>query len=66
MAWDQKRKRDFNIMFAVHFEDGRTSYMTISPKLLAAGDHLALSIARDRQQKGEIPDGEIKTIKRVR
>jgi hypothetical protein len=33
---------------------------------LELGDHLALSIARERQQKGKIPDGEIKSIKRVR
>ena len=65
MAWDQRR-RDHNIMFAVHYDDGRTAYITVSPKLLEGGDHLVLSIARERQQKGEIPDGNIKTAKRVR
>jgi hypothetical protein len=40
--------------------------MTVSPKLLEGGDHLALSVARERQQRGEIPDGEIKSMKRVR
>ena len=52
MAWDQKRKR--------------TAYITVSPKFLEGGDHLVLSIARERQQKGEIPEGKIKGIKRVR
>jgi len=66
MAWDQKRKRDYNTMFAVHYEDGRSAYITVSPKLLEGGDHLVLSNARDRQQKGEIPEGTIKTVKRVR
>jgi len=53
-------------MFAVNYEDGRTAYITVSPRLLEGGDHLALSIARKRQEKGEIPDGEIKGVKRVR
>jgi hypothetical protein len=53
-------------MFAVHYQDGRSAYITVSPKLLEGGDHLVLSIARDRQQKGEIPEGTIKTVKRVR
>jgi len=66
MPWDQKRTRDYNIMSAVSYEDGRTAYITVSPKLLVLGDHLVLSVARERQQKGEIPDGEIKSIKRVR
>ena len=66
MAWDQKRTRDHNTMFAVHLDDGRTAYITVSPKLLRGGDYLVLSIARERQQKGEIPDGNIKTVKRVR
>ena len=66
MPWDARRARDFNFMFAVNYEDGRSAYMTVSPRLLEGGDHLALSIARKRQEKGEIPDGEIKGVKRVR
>jgi hypothetical protein len=65
MSWE-RRKRDTNIMFAVNFEDGRTAYITISPKMLAAGDHVAGSIARERQNKGEIPEGEIASVRRVR
>ena len=65
MAWP-KRPRDFHIMFAVNYEDGRAAYMTVSPKLLEGGDHLVLSIARERQEKGEIPTGEIKSVRRVR
>ena len=65
MAWE-KRKRDHNIMFAVNYVDGRTAYITISPSTLKSGDHLAQAIARERQEKGEIPDGEILAVKRVR
>ncbi len=66
MAWEQRKTRDHNIMLAVTYEDGRTAYITVSPKLLESGDHLVLSIARERQEKGEIPNGEIKGVKRVR
>jgi hypothetical protein len=66
MSWDNRRKRDTNIMFAVNYDDGRTAYITISPKVLGAGDHVARTVARERQDKGEIPEGEIASVKRVR
>ena len=65
MNWE-RRKRDMNTMFAVNYEDGRTAYITISPKVLAAGDHVARLVARERQMKGEIPEGDIASVKRVR
>ncbi len=66
MNWDNRRKRDTNIMFAVNLEGGRTAYITVSPKLLGPGDHVARIVARERQDKGEIPEGEIASVKRVR
>ena len=45
---------------------GRQAYIAISPKKLAGGDHAVPAIARELQDKGEIPDGEIKGVKRVR
>ena len=66
MNWDNRRKRDPNIMFAVNYEDGRTAYITIKPKALESGDHVSRSVARERQAKGEIPEGEIASVKRVR
>jgi hypothetical protein len=65
MAWE-KRKRDHNIMFAVNYEDGRTAYLTIRPPLLRDGDHVVPTIVRNRQGNGEIPEGPIVTIRRVR
>ena len=65
MAW-HKRPRDFNIMFAVNYRDGRTAYITISPKALEHVNNDAGKIARERQEKGEIPGGEISMVKRVR
>jgi hypothetical protein len=66
MDWPNRRKRDTNIMFAVNFDDGRTAYITVNPKLLEPGDHVARTVARERQGKGEIPAGEIASVKRVR
>ena len=66
MDWGNRRKRDTNIMFAVNYTDGRTAYITVNPKGLEHGDQLAEAFARERQEKGEIPSGEIRTVKRVR
>jgi hypothetical protein len=66
MNFDNEPKRDTNIMFAVNYEDGRTAYIAISPKVLEPGDHGARTVARERQNKGEIPGGEITSLKRVR
>jgi hypothetical protein len=66
MKWPVRRPKDPNTMFAVNFKDGRTAYLTISPYLLRDGDHVVPDIVRKRQAKGEIPEGEIVTIKRVR
>jgi hypothetical protein len=62
----QRRPKDPNTMFAVNYSDGRTSYLTISPYLLRDGDHVVPDIVRKRQEKGEIPDGEIANVRRVR
>jgi hypothetical protein len=64
MAWE--KRKNHNIMFAVTFQDGRTAYITISPNALRPGDHVARNIVRERQEKGEIPEGEIVAVKRVR
>ena len=53
-------------MFAVNYEKGETAYITISPWKLRHGDHVARVIAEERQAKGEIPEGKIATVKRVR
>jgi hypothetical protein len=65
MAWE-KRKRDHNIMFAVNYDHGRAAYLTISPYLLRDGDHVVPTIVRHRQEKGELPEGQIASIRRVR
>ena len=59
-------KRDHSIMFVVSYEDGQTAYITVRPTGLEHGDHVVRGIVRERQGKGEIPEGEIKVVKRVR
>jgi hypothetical protein len=72
MSWDTQRycgtqrRRDPNVMFAVHYDDGRTAYITVPPRLLAISDYLVPHVARDRQAKGQIPEGSIAKVKRVR
>jgi hypothetical protein len=68
MAWKPPpyRKPDFNVLFAVNYVDGRAAYIALSPKKLAGGDQVVPALARELQQKGEIPAGEIKGVKRVR
>ena len=38
MAWKPSpyRKRDDNVLFAVYYVDGRSAYISLSPKKLAA------------------------------
>ncbi len=53
-------------MFAVRFEDGRTAYMRVDPKAAEFGTQPVMVIARARQQTGEIPDGVIVGVQKVR
>jgi hypothetical protein len=63
---DGRRRKDPNTMFAVNYVDGRAAYITITPHMLRNGDHVAAGIALDRQRKGEIPEGAISSVRRVR
>jgi len=56
-----------SITFVVTYTDGRTSYFDVSRWTLAdGGDAAALSVAREKQDDGEIPKGEIATVQRAR
>ena len=55
-----------SVMFSAHYDDGRTGYFVIADHGTSADDYLALGVARERQQTGELPEGEIRTVKRVR
>jgi hypothetical protein len=66
MAWEIRRPRDFKIMFVVGYADGRTAYVTISPRELERSGNDPRGIVSERQKAGEIPEGEVVTIKRAR
>ena len=56
-------------MFAATYEDGRTAYFVIE-NCAKADDYraasVAASVAHERQGRGELPDGIIARVKRVR
>jgi hypothetical protein len=55
-----------SVMFAAHYRDGRVAYFVVDNHGPTSADHLAGMLAHERQGKGEIPAGEIATVKRVR
>jgi len=54
------RSRDTKVMFAVHYEDGRSAYIRVSPEAARDGHMVVMSIAREQQKAGDIPDGTIR------
>ncbi len=60
------KARGKSVMFAAHFDGGRTGYFVIQGHGTSEEDYLALPVARERQQTGELPEGTIRTVKRVR
>jgi hypothetical protein len=55
-----------SVMFAVSYDDGRTAYLVVQNHGTTDQDYLVPTIARERQEQGELPEGMITTIKRVR
>lgn len=55
-----------SVMFAVSYEDGRTAYLVVEKHGTRDQDYLIPTIARERQTQGELPEGAISIIKRVR
>ncbi len=53
-------------MFAVRYADGRSAYIRIDPKADEHGSAPVIEIAKVRQTSGELPDGEIVSVQRVR
>ncbi len=53
-------------MFSAHFEDGRTGYFVIPRHGTTDEDYKAMDAAVKRQRIGELPEGAIRMVKRVR
>ena len=54
------------VMFVVEYVDGGTTEFSIDRWTLSLGDYAATIIAQERQGKGDLPAGEIKTVRRSR
>jgi hypothetical protein len=53
-------------MFTVLFEDGRSAYFVAEGHGGPDHDYLAMGMAQERQRTGEVPEGVIRSVKRVR
>ena len=53
-------------MFAVHYADGRTAFLRVSPEAARHGNMVVIDIARERQEAGDLPGGTIISVKQVR
>jgi len=52
------------VIFVAEYEDGRTCEFSIDRWTLSLGDYGARIIARERQEKGDLPPGEIRAVRR--
>jgi hypothetical protein len=54
------------VMFVVEYEDGRAAEFSIDRWTLSLGEYAARIIARERQEKGDLPPGAIRTVRQIR
>ena len=57
---------DTKVMFAVRYDDGQSAYIRVTPEAARYGHLVVLSIAREQQKAGDIPDGMIVSVQQVR
>jgi hypothetical protein len=62
----QGRARRPSVMFLATYEDGSTAYFVVEGHGGSDEDYRALGIAQERQRAGELLEGVIRTVKRVR
>lgn len=55
-----------SVMYIVTYSDGRTAYLWVDGDNKSADDHRVSLIAREQQEQGLIPEGDIARIRRVR
>ena len=55
-----------SVMFAVNYDDGRTAYLVIENHGPSSDDFAVGAVAREHQEQGLLPEGTIRTIRRVR
>jgi hypothetical protein len=64
--WKRTTALRKTVMYSLGFSDGRTGYVVVPQELVEHGDENVPSIAREGQHRGEVPGGDIISIKRVR
>jgi hypothetical protein len=64
--WKRTTALRKTVMYSLGFADGRTGYVVVPQELVEHGDQDVPSIARERQRRGEVPVGDIISVKRVR
>jgi hypothetical protein len=52
------------VAFVAEYEDGRTVEFSIDRWTLSLGEYAARIVARERQEKGDLPPGEIRAVTR--
>ena len=62
----RKTNHPKSVMFAVTYEDGRTAYMVVENHGPPTEDYAIGATAREHQKSGQLPDGTITGVKRVR
>jgi hypothetical protein len=63
-GYRRPRTRDPLVLIAVRYASGSSAYMRVTPE--EAASPLLRKIAYDRQASGEIPEGEIAGVTKVR
>jgi len=53
------------VAFVAEYEDGRTVEFSIDRWTLSLGEYAARIITRERQEKGDLPPGEIRAVRRI-
>jgi len=60
------RSRDTQVLIAATYDDGRTAYFRVPPSQADGGTATLMPLAQAAQRSGELPDGAITALKRVR
>ena len=62
----RKTNHPKSVMFAVSYDDGRTAYLFVENHSQFSGDYMVGVVAREHQERGNLPEGTITGFKRVR
>jgi hypothetical protein len=64
--WKRTTALRKTVMYSLSFADGRTGYVVVPQESVEHGDENVPRMARERQSRGEVPAGDIISVKRVR